>query len=113
MCVASPLLLWLSHVCLRSHDLQWLSLPVLGSVWSLSCYWARPRLLCEFTKATITWYYKVLSCVVLREAFVGGPGLQWDQMSALSPLLGLPQTDACGYILFSMGQDPLLGAPGS
>lgn len=38
--VACALLLWLSHVCLHSSHLQWLSLPVVGRVGSLCCYWA-------------------------------------------------------------------------
>ena len=40
MCFACTLVTWLSHVCLQSSYLQWLSLPVEGRFWSLYCSWA-------------------------------------------------------------------------
>ena len=80
MC-CSTLLLWLRCICLQSSHLQWLSLPVLGRGWAnLGPPWAWVGL--HQTAGCSP-------CVVRCEAFIDRQGLQSDQVSTPSLLLGL------------------------
>lgn len=85
MCVAFTPLFWLSHFCLQSYHLFWLSLPVLDRVLYLCCYcdslgppWAWIESDHVFTRVSVILNHRALSlCCSLRSfSWWAGPAVR-------------------------------------